>query len=145
LDLTLASGLSTLTLPEGLLWEDEYQWNPVTQAVGYSITGALLVQEAEKLAGRPVTLAGGETWAWLSRVEVATLLALGDGATALSPLTLTFPDGRQMQALPRRDGQGGAWVEVHALPQVGDSGPSDPTDTTLYAVDRVRLMEAPAE
>jgi hypothetical protein len=141
LDLTLTAGLNTIILPEGLLWEDEHQWSPIIQVVDYSITGAMLVQEAEKLAGRPVTLAGGETWAWLSRYEVVALLALGDGAAAA--LTLTFPDGRQMQVLPRRDGPGGAWVEVHALPQVGDSGPSDPTDTTLYVVDRVRLMEAP--
>ena len=141
MDLSLSAGASTIVLPEGLLWEDEHQWGAFTQAVEYSLGGALLVQEAERLAGRPVTLAGGETWAWMTRAQVSALRALGDGATAA--LTLTLPDARQMQVMPRRDGPGGVWVEVHAVPLVGDSGPSDPTDATLYVVDRVRLMELP--
>lgn len=65
--------LDELTLPDELWWEDETDWTPVEQAVEYSTTGSLLIDLATKLAGRPITLVGDESTAWITR---ATMLAL---------------------------------------------------------------------
>lgn len=65
--------LDGLTLPADLWWEDEIDWTPVEQTVEYSTTGALLIDVATKQAGRPITLVGDESTAWITR---ATALAL---------------------------------------------------------------------
>ena len=62
-----------LLLPDDLLWSDEHSWSPATASVSYLITGALLVQSAVKLAGRPMTLAGAQDMAWITRSCVQTL------------------------------------------------------------------------
>ena len=54
---TLTYLSTTLTLPDDLLWADEFTWQPVEQRTEYSITGALLVQSGVRVAGRPITLA----------------------------------------------------------------------------------------
>ena len=48
--------LDGVELPEDLEWADEYTAWKVGQVVRYSLTGALIVQEAALQAGRPVTL-----------------------------------------------------------------------------------------
>ena len=53
----LADG-ATLTLPDDLLWSDEYAWTPTVASTSYLITGALLIQWATRQAGRPITLVG---------------------------------------------------------------------------------------
>lgn len=70
-DTTLTVGSTTVDLGD-LLWADEFAWQPVAQQVDRSLTGALLIQAAALLAGRPVTLTGGaDDRGWISR---ATLL-----------------------------------------------------------------------
>lgn len=136
--LTLSNGTTTLALPD-LIWEDEGHWDPLAQSRTYSLTGALVIEEAGRLAGRPVTLAGGASFAWLTRADVALLRALG--ATAGATLTLTLLDDRTLTVTPRRDGEGGAWIEARPLPVVLDSGPADPSDATRYVLDKIRLIE----
>mgnify|MGYP006392301455 CR=1 FL=1 len=70
---TLTYAATTITLPDDLLWEDEFTWQSVEQRSQYSITGALLVESSVKQAGRSITLRGGMDFAWIDR---ATLLAL---------------------------------------------------------------------
>lgn len=134
----MAITLGVLVLPQGLRWEDEHSWTPTGQAMDYSLTGALIVQESSKQAGRPITLVGGIRWAWLTRAE------LRDLADALSPvdaiLTLTLHDNRQFQVRPRRDGDGP--IQAYPLPVAYESGPANPNDGTRYVLERVRLMEA---
>lgn len=67
--------LDELTLPDDLWWEDEIDWTPVEQAVEYSTTGALLIDVATKQAGRPITLVGGESTAWITRASALALQA----------------------------------------------------------------------
>ena len=50
---------NALTLPGDLIWIDEFQWNPVERATEYAVTGALVVDVGERLAGRPITLEHG--------------------------------------------------------------------------------------
>ena len=49
--------LGSIAVPRGMVWVDEFDWVPVERAVTYSLTGALLVDVAPRLAGRPITLA----------------------------------------------------------------------------------------
>lgn len=68
--------LGAMTLPAGLRWDDEYaSWSPVAQSTSYGLTGALLVQEAAKQAGRPLTLTGGRQYCWIARADLDTLVA----------------------------------------------------------------------
>ena len=73
--ITLTYNGTTAHLGERLQWADEFDWSPVDQATAYSTTGALLVDVAVKLAGRPITLEGVEVNAWITRALCATLQA----------------------------------------------------------------------
>ncbi len=66
---------TTLALPSALSWTDEYTWSPVVQTQTYTTTGALLIEEATKQAGRPYTLEGSEDRTWCTRALVDTLHA----------------------------------------------------------------------
>jgi hypothetical protein len=70
---TLTYSGTTLALPADLQWTDEYAWQPVEQRTRYTIFGAMRVEAAAKLAGRPITLAGGRNYAWIPRTTLETL------------------------------------------------------------------------
>jgi hypothetical protein len=53
---TLTVGGTTVTLPEDTQWVNEFAWSPVAQRTAYSITGALIVDAAAKVAGRQMTI-----------------------------------------------------------------------------------------
>lgn len=55
----------TLELPSDLQWTDRDSWSPVEQVVETSITGAALIDIAARTAGRPFTLSGNESQAWM--------------------------------------------------------------------------------
>lgn len=63
-----------LTLPNDLLWGDEFEWSPVAANTQYTLTGALVIQQGVRLAGRPISLAAPEPdMAWVTRVTLQTL------------------------------------------------------------------------
>jgi 2-methylcitrate dehydratase PrpD len=76
--ITLTAGVTTITLPADMVWEDEHDWHPVEQQVDYTLTGAILVHTATKAAGRPITLVGEEDHSWVRRATVDALKALAD-------------------------------------------------------------------
>lgn len=68
--------LGGVELPDDLQWTDEYAWSPVARSFsGYGLTGAPIIQESLKQAGRPITLTGGD-WAWVSTETLTALYAL---------------------------------------------------------------------
>lgn len=73
--ITLTYDGVTETLSDRLQWTDEYDWSPVEQATGYSTEGALMVDQAEKLAGQPITLDGESSQAWIERAQCDRLKA----------------------------------------------------------------------
>ena len=75
MSITLTYNGTTAHISDRLDWQDEFSWSPVDQATSYSTTGALLVDVALRQAGRPITLIGTETAAWISRALCSTLLA----------------------------------------------------------------------
>lgn len=86
MSVTLSYLGTTAHISDRLDWQDEFAWSPVEQAVAHSTTGALLVDVALKAAGRPITLVGAETAAWISRALCETLQAWA----ALPGITLTL-------------------------------------------------------
>lgn len=130
MSITLSDGTVTLALPPDLEWVDELAWSPLVQKADYSITGAVLVQQATRVQGRPVTLTGGDGFAWISR---ATLDALKTWeATPGKTLTLTI-----------RGASRSVIFRAHEPPAV-DGAPivpfNSPDATDFYAVT-IRLME----
>ena len=74
MSLTLSDGSTTLTLNPDLYWSDENNWHAVEQAVERTITGALVVQAAARIAGRPITLEPqDDEAAWMTLAVVTTL------------------------------------------------------------------------
>lgn len=71
---TISDGLTAVNLGADLRWQDELAWVPVEQSTERTLTGALVVQSALRLKGRPITLgADDEQSGW---VDYADLLQL---------------------------------------------------------------------
>lgn len=130
----MAITLNEVPIPQGCRWADEFTWSPLTQTTEYSLTGALIVHQAEKQAGRPITLVGGKDFAWLTRSEVASLKALLDAG---EEMTLTLHDSRAFTVLPAGDEP----LTVSPLPIVKDSGAADPSSDARYVLETLKLIE----
>ncbi len=96
MQLTNLADAVALLLPDDLLWTDEHSWSPNVASSAYLITGALLIQSATRLAGRPITLVGAPDMAWVTRSTVEQLRLWA--AVALTDSTgrflLSLADGR---------------------------------------------------
>lgn len=85
--------LATVTLPADMIWVDEFNWSPVQRATEYSLAGALIVDIAERQAGRPITLQGAAGAGWMHRSALQALYALA-ADPAVASRSLTLADGR---------------------------------------------------
>ena len=97
--------LGAVTLPGDLRWADELAWSAVTRSAEYSLTGSLIIQEAVKLAGRPITLEAkseAQGYVWLERATALSLKALAEtpGWTGI----LTLADSRSFTVIFRDEG-----------------------------------------
>jgi len=112
-----------LTLPSDLIWENEFAWRQVEQTAEYASTGALVIDQWAKQAGRPMTLKGDATYGWALRSLITTLNTWA-GQTALQ-LTLV------------RNGQSRTVIFDHAAGAI-EAEPvvpySDPEDGDSYAL-----------
>ena len=64
----------TVPLPSDLYWADEFAWQPVVQTAERTITGALVLQQAARTAGRPITLRSfSESSGWVTRAAMGAL------------------------------------------------------------------------
>lgn len=137
----MAITLGAITLPPGLTWTDEQEWSPIDQQTSYSLTGALIVEEAEKQAGRPITLTGQSDGsahtAWMTRAQIAALRAALD--TPLAQFTLTLHDGRTFTVIPRRDGNGP--LQCTPLAVFKSIAPANPDESHFYSGIVIRLLE----
>ena len=88
--LTHTASSITLTLPDALNWSDEYTWSAVQQAKTYTTTGALLIEEGTKQAGRPITLEGTINSTWVARSQLDQLRTWAQ--TPGIALTITLRD-----------------------------------------------------
>lgn len=122
MSITLTVDTTTVTLNPDLFWVDENNWHPVEQTSERTITGALVVQVAERIAGRPITLqpeddSSGATslvdleqlrnWAAVPGQEM-TLTLRGESRTVI----FRHHDGAAIEARPwvhRSDVQSDDW------------------------------------
>lgn len=133
MSITLSAGGTTLTLDPDLYWEDEYSWSPVEQSVDRTVTGALIVQAAARLSGRPITLRPfDDRSAWMPRTDVAQLRAWANVPGQV--LTLNF-DGTAYRVLFRHH-EGSAMT---ADPVVFYSDP----DSADWLLVTLRFMTVP--
>lgn len=84
----MSDGVTTLSLHDDMLWEDEFTWRAAETRHSYSVAGALLADVGVKLTGRPMTLVGGPDFAWTTRATVEQLFAWASMASVA--LVLTF-------------------------------------------------------
>jgi len=86
---TLTVGSTVLTLPDDLLWTDEFTWSAVEQSVERSLTGALIVNAGVRTGGQPLTLKSPDDQSgWFRGVQIAQLQAWA--AAPLQEMTLLF-------------------------------------------------------
>ena len=132
MSLTLSDGSTTLTLNPDLYWSDENNWHAVEQAVERTITGALVVQAAARIAGRPITLEPQDdeaAWMTLADVEDLRNWAAAPGKT----MTLTLRGEAREVIFRHQDGG----FEARPVIQYRD-GHELPVDFYLCTI---RLME----
>lgn len=73
--ITLTYNGTVAQLSDRLLWTDEFGPSPVVQVTRPGTTGALLVHVGVRTAGRPITLDGVESKAWITRALCDSLEA----------------------------------------------------------------------
>ena len=73
--ITLKLGGTLMPLPDRLIWTDEFNWSPVVKSPRNGSTGALIVHVGKRKAGRPFTLDGAVSNAWITRAECDQLAA----------------------------------------------------------------------
>lgn len=93
---TLSNGTITATLPAGMIWEDEYQYAPLTSTSTQTLDGGMVIEQSLRTKGRPVTLVGDEDRGWLAKAQLDLLYAL---ASSVGALTLTLADGRVLAVM----------------------------------------------
>lgn len=132
MSLTLTYSGTTVDLDPDLLWSDEFGFSRVGQTAAPSVSGALIVQNAQRTtAGRPITLQPeDDRSAWMPRATVEQIGAWRDIAGAV--LTLAGLRGVTRQVMFRhQDGALDARPVVHY---------NDVVSTDDYHVT-IRLME----
>lgn len=131
MSITLTDGTTTLGLHPDLYWSDEHNWFPVEQTTQRTITGALIVSVATRLAGRPVTLQPeAEGSAWTSRADLEQLRHWAAGTGQVLQLTLR---GSTRDVMFRH--QDSDAVEATPIQHFSDTQPGD------WFLVTVRLME----
>ena len=115
--------LDAIPLSDDLVWTEELDWLPVEQSTDYTIGGSLVIQEAIKLAGRPINLNGV--------VPRALLLSLR--AAASQPIAHTLTINGTAYAVRWRYSDSA--LTARALVDY-----ADPTDDDLYDVT-LRFVE----
>jgi len=89
--------LHNVPLPADMVWTDEFTWPTVVKSTEYTLTGALVVDSAQRLAGRTITLAGGDDYGQITRATVEALRTL---ASALpGQYVLTLADARSFNVV----------------------------------------------
>lgn len=122
---TLSDGTITVTLPDGMQWQDRHAWSPVAQSVETGLTGSSIVQANALADGRPITLAPADDGAgWMLREDMLQIEQWA--AIPLKQLTLTL-DGTAYTVLFRHH-------DAPALAATPVSPYDDPADTDPYLV-----------
>lgn len=117
--------LGAITLPDHLMWLDEFDWLPIAHSSERSLTGKMLVEEAPLVKGRPITLSSD----WATRDIVEQLYALAGQPGQSHTLDL---HGRTFTVMFRQSEQPITAVPIkpHDVP-----GPNDFYQLTLRLIE----------
>ena len=117
------SNSEELSLPNDLLWTDEFDWSPLVSATSFSLGGALFVEQGLKLAGRPFTLRSAQPdMAWITRAAGIKLLQWGALPNETFRLILEYPtDARTFDVIFDTTGAPMALVPVKEYPAHEDN------------------------
>ena len=127
MSITLTYSGMTLALPEDLYWNDENSWAPVEQAIERSISGALIVSSATRVAGRPITLTPEDQGsAWMLRSVLDTLRTWA--AVPGREMVLTLRGTTYNVIFRHHDGQA---IEAAPIKHCNDVQPTDFYTVTL--------------
>ena len=122
--ITLNYNGTTLELSDRLIWTDEYSWSAVVSANRYTTNGSLVVHVGKRQAGRPITLNGRETEAWITREVCDQVRAWRDLAGAQFQLVV-----RGVARTVRFDTSEGSGFEADPVWKLNDS---EHTPEVLY-------------
>ena len=121
-----------LQLPADLMWTDEFAWAKLQQTGEYTTTGAYVLDQWTKQAGRPITLRGGVDYAWCQRTELETLNTWAGQAGVTLQLSLRG----QARNVVFDHGQSGAGpIEATPVIEYSDPLPQDPYTLTLKFIE----------
>lgn len=132
--ITLTKGANALELPVDLLWSDEFSWSDVAQSAERGIDGHLILDATVRNGGRPITLSGDGSSAWIDR---GTLLSLK--AWAKLPLQIFTLDLRGEVFTVVFDHGGEEETRAMAMAPVVDY--SDMEDGDFYCSLMLRFLE----
>jgi len=84
----MAITLDSMTLPDELLWLDEFDWSDIKSKNKYTIQGRLVIEESSIVAskGRPITLASEN--AWMDRGDLKILFGWTQEINKIMTLTM---------------------------------------------------------
>ena len=65
-----------VSLEDGFLWSDEFEWKPIEQKLERAIDGTAIIQEGKKKSGRSIALVpANKEMGWIKRRDLRSLLA----------------------------------------------------------------------
>ena len=65
-----------VSLSDGFLWSDEFEWKPIEQKLERAIDGTAIIQEGKKKSGRSIALLPADKeMGWIKRRDLRSLLA----------------------------------------------------------------------
>jgi hypothetical protein len=83
--------LQEISLSNDMLWSNEFDWAPVASTNTYTLTGALIIEQGTKQAGRAITLTADPEMAWVTRATLELLRAAAAIQYRKFTLTLEYP------------------------------------------------------
>lgn len=84
--------LAEIVLPNELLWQDEFNWSKIASTSTFGTTGSLIIQQGERLEGRPITLGAEEAMDWVTRATLTALQTASKIGGRHFTLKLEYPD-----------------------------------------------------
>lgn len=122
----MAIDLDGITLPEDLIWADEYGWSKVSQDIKKSLTGKLIIQEASQTKGRKFTLTGDAGSAWIEKTTLDLIQAKID--TINLNMTLNY-HGVNYNVMFNRSGENVSPIDTQPIYEL-----SDPQGDHVYSI-----------
>ncbi len=122
--------LDTLSLPDALVWQDEFDWVQATGALSYTLQGRAVFELLQRPSesGRSITL--GHEHGWLDRADLLELQEWA--AQADRQMLLSLHDGRTFTVVFRLWDQ--PVLEAEPVAEV-----ADPADDTRYRLLSLKL------